>query len=119
MTHERALELIQQALDRSLGDYHLEDVVRFIAEGKLQLWATENSVAVTEVIVYPRKKAVLVLLAAGDLDEIRESIPMIEDFAKAIGADRITLCGRRGWVRALEKEGFVEQHTWASKEVTP
>lgn len=118
MTEERIRELLQQAIDRSEGDYLMEDIEQFLVEGKMQLWTTASSAAVTEVICYPRNKVVLVLLAAGDLQEICDTVPQVEAFAKAVGASRISMCGRRGWVKPLAELGFKEAHTGVSREVT-
>jgi hypothetical protein len=54
-------------------------------------------------------------LAGGDLEEIKEWMPMIERCARDLGCHRLTIAGRRGWLRALP--GFREQATEITKDL--
>ena len=84
------------------GDlYTLDDVWALIQSGQAQFWPAPNSVAVTEIKVYPRGKILHVWLAGGELDEISMLTGYMKKFGKEHGCSRITLTGRRGWERAL------------------
>jgi hypothetical protein len=114
MTDEKLRELLQRALDRSLGVVSVDDVLDRIQAGKLTLWSTENSMAVSELNRLPQKTVVNVVLAAGELDELRGVARDIEAYAQSVKADLVTIVGRRGWGRVL---GYVETASLMSKPV--
>lgn len=96
-------ELIERALAEGYGQMNFDDVVEGIREGQYQLWASEGSVVVTTVDLFPRIKQLTVILGAGDLTEINEELrPLIENWARSIGCDTMLIMGRPGWERALE-----------------
>lgn len=96
-------ELIERALAEGYGQMNFDDVVEGIREGHYQLWASERSVVVTTVDLFPRIKQLTVILGAGDLTEIDEELrPLIENWARSIGCDTMLIMGRPGWERALE-----------------
>jgi hypothetical protein len=61
---------IEDALAYSGGTHTFEDVERRILESHLQLWPAERGCAVTEIVIYPRKKVLHVFLAGGEMDQI-------------------------------------------------
>ena len=100
--------LVVKALEHA-DEYGVEDVLRYVSEGKWMLWHTDNSVAFTKIAHHAKHTACIVILCAGDLDEIRELEPSMCRWAKSNGCKYLTVHGRRGWGRALE--GFREQST--------
>lgn len=107
---------IESALPYCHGNYEWDDVVTFCLDGRMQLWPGERSAAVTTISQYPRRKGLTVIFAGGDLEELRAVLaPQIEDWARTIGCDHITVIGRAGWVRALGTGEIVA--TMASKEL--
>ena len=97
---------IEAALDHGGNTHTFEDVARMICEGKLQIWPGPKGCAVTEVIEYPRKKVLHCFLAGGELDQILDMIDSAIEWGKTQGCESLTLSGRMGWGRVLDKHGF-------------
>tara|TARA_R100001377_G_C3112974_1_gene83266 strand:+ start:56 stop:415 length:360 start_codon:yes stop_codon:yes gene_type:complete len=106
---ERCKVWIESALEYSGNTHIYEDIVTAVIEGKMQLWPAENSCWVTEITVYPRKKVLHVFLAGGNLDEILDMHDSVVQWAKEQGCEGMTLTGRKGWVKALQHNGWKPQ----------
>lgn len=125
MTDELTFELkrcgqwLQDALDHSGGTHTLEDIEAGIRSGSLQFWPASRAAAVTEVIEYPRARALHLFLAGGDLDQLSEMEESATEFARQIGATQMSIAGRRGWVRAFRDKGYEEYLTTVVKPVEP
>ena len=99
------IENLQAALDRSPGDYAIEDVLNLIQSGEVRLWPAHNSAAVTETV-----KAMHVWLAGGKLKELLAMLEVAENEHRARGFDQITISdARSGWARVLKARGYVER----------
>lgn len=101
------LPFIERACTRTNGRYEAADILGFLLSGVCQLWvcmdAEIDAVAVTEIVCYPRAKAVRVFLASGrDHRKWIRFEPVIVEWAVAQGCTLIELWGRRGWIRALK-----------------
>ena len=103
---ERYREMIDSALAYSGGTHTFEDVQELVATGKAQLWPGNASVGVTEIVVFPRKKTLNCWLAAGDLDELLVMMDFAKEWGAAQGCDAMTMSGRMGWQRVLNKHGW-------------
>jgi hypothetical protein len=99
-------EWIEAALEYSGGTHSFDDIAAGIASGHMQIWPTKKACAVTEIVVYPQKKVLHVFLAAGDLDQITDAIGAVEGWGKAQGCESLTMNGRFGWQRVLNKRGW-------------
>tara|TARA_R110000787_G_scaffold42047_1_gene103377 strand:+ start:16465 stop:16845 length:381 start_codon:yes stop_codon:yes gene_type:complete len=97
---------IEAALKYSGGTHSFEDISDGIASGHMQIWPTDKACAVTQIVVYPQKKVLHVFLAAGDLDQITDAIEAVENWGKAQGCESLTMNGRFGWQRVLNKRGW-------------
>lgn len=97
---------IEAALEYSGGTHDFEDVRAGVLSGKMQLWPTQNSCAVTEIVQYAKRRSLHVFLAGGDLEEILGGISSVAAWGKAQGCDAMTLSGRRGWEKVLGNHGF-------------
>lgn len=109
MTEELRAELlrcqpwIQAALDHNPADTHdFPDIVEGILSGRFQFWPAPEGCLITEVVEYPKARDVHVFLAGGKLDQILDMEGSLLEFARRIGAARITLAGRRGWKKVLK-----------------
>lgn len=116
-TFDQAAPLLQQALDKANGEYHIQDIRDRVLSGDLQLWAGEGYAAVTEVLNYPQRRVVLVHLAAGELAPVLEAEGELCKFAKVVGATGIELIGRKGWTKVLKEHGYRESAVHLFKEV--
>jgi hypothetical protein len=109
---------IEDALEYSGGTHTFDDVAAGVLSGDFQLWHKDNSAIVTEIVVYPRLKDLHFFLAGGNLDELQQMTPIIEDWGKSVGCTRVTLAGRKGWQRTFLKDrGYEPQWQILSKEL--
>ena len=98
---------IERALPYCYGTHTIEDVEQQIAEGRLQFWPGEACAVVTEIVEYPRLKALNFFLIGGDLTELLEQMePAVIAWAKALGCTRVASVGRKGWERVLKPLGY-------------
>ena len=106
----RCRDWIEAALSYSDHTHTFDDIAAGILSGRFRLWEKPRGCAVTEFIVYPRKKVCNVFLAGGDMQVIKDLQEPCSEFARMNGCSELVLTGRKGWVRALEKNGWVESH---------
>ena len=93
--------------------YALNDIVDMVRQGRLSVWENEHATVLTEVIGYPRKKALNYFLFAGDLKNgLKELQPKIIAHARECGCDRLRGEGRYAWGRQMRREGW-----WANAVV--
>jgi hypothetical protein len=97
---------IEAALKHSGGTHLFEDVVSAVAEGNMQMWVNGDTVAITEVLLYPRKKVLHVFLGSGSRKQLFEMIDDAWTWAQGIGCTGMTLAGRKGWTKLMGKHGF-------------
>lgn len=108
----RCAPWIKAALKHAGGTHNLEDILDGILHREYQFWPAVESVVITELVIYPRKKVLNLFLAGGNYEELRTMLPDLEQFGKLEGCSTVTLTGRKGWLRSfLPKEGY-EGH-WA------
>ena len=115
---ERCRPWIEAALEYAGGTHMIEDVREAVETGRALLLAGRQSAMVCEVQIYPQFKSFHVWLAGGDLAEIRSSQPQLEEYARHLGCARISIAGRRGWVRAINDLGYQEKFTTVVKEIS-
>lgn len=113
---DRAVPYIQAALAYGNDELNLAEVKEHIEDGKMQLWAGVTSAIVTELVDYPRHRALHFTLAGGNLPEIEAMLPVIEAWGRSQGATRSTLSGRPGWTRSfLRDQGWRATHVLMTK----
>ena len=99
--------LIEMARKHSEGELETDDFLEPLTHGDMQLWiATEDnnmhSAMVTQIVPYPQKKILRVILIAGsDFKKLYEFNDMIESFAIKTGCSAMELWGRKGWKKML------------------
>lgn len=108
---------IEAALSYSGGTHQYEDIVESIVTGRMQFWPADKGCAVTEIIVYPRKKVFHIFLAGGEMDQIVDMNDSALAFAKAAGCTSMTISGRKGWAKVLKSKGWSEAFTTLSMEI--
>jgi hypothetical protein len=115
---QRLRHHVEAALEYSGGTHGIEDIAEGLKKGRFQLWPADDSVVVTEIIVYPRLKNLHFFLAGGDLDELRLMRPLIESWGKSMGCTRVSLAGREGWAKTfLRDEGYKPKWFVLSKDL--
>ena len=113
----RCRDWIEGALQYSGGTHTFRDVFEAVVEGRMQLWANDESCAVTEIVVYPKKKVLHVFLAGGRMEGITEMQESAEVWGKSQGCSAMTIAGRKGWSRVLADYGYKEQFVTLAKEI--
>lgn len=114
----RCRKYIEDALEYSGGTHTFDDVAAGVLKGEFQLWHHDNAAIVTEIVVYPRLKDLHFFLAGGNLDELQQMTPIIEDWGRSVGCTRVSLAGRKGWQRTFLKDrGYEPQWHILSKEL--
>lgn len=113
---------IDRALSHAFGEFDRFDVLQYLMSGDMQLWVPDDlsGACVTRVLIYPRYKAVRVVLFAGDGALKSWAIPMIErieQWARDIGAKRLEELGRDGWAKVGAKQGWQEASRLMVKEL--
>lgn len=109
---------IEAALEYAGGSHTIEDVERGILAGRFALVPLERSALVLERVDYPQYRALHVFLAGGELSEIKAYFDhQLPEIARANGCKKMTISGRRGWVRALKDIGFSEAYTTITRDV--
>lgn len=115
---ERAIVAkLERAIAQDGGMTTLPDVVQAIRDGRAQFWQEGETVAVTEMLRYPRGKAVRYWLTAGNIRQACALLPKIEDWARERGAERAEALGRKGWTPFARRYGYAPSAILFTKEL--
>ena len=103
------------------NEYDIIDIEQAIKNGKFMLWPhpSKQSCFVTEIIEFPRYRAMNLIFCAGSWNELEEIlIKGIEPFARFSSVKKLFGGGRKGWIKALQRKnlGFKKEHI-ISKEL--
>ena len=112
----RCQKWIEDALKHSGGTHETIDVFHAILEGRMQLWSGKDGCAVTELLVYPRKKVLHVFLAGGKMEEIIDFQRDAIEWAKQQGCTAMSIAGRMGWKKVLSEHGWEPKFLTLTKE---
>lgn len=119
------INLIIQSMEYTHGEFDIDDLYKQLLTLQTVLWTVTNeryeieAFAITDVLEYPKKKVIRILLLAGKgMENWKQQFTdsMVAWGAK-IGASGIEVIGRKGWERALEKLGFNYMSTILLKEI--
>ena len=108
---------IEAAMSYSAGERTVDQILELLYVGKAQCWVVLSgedivNVATTEIIDYPNKRVLHIITSTGiDWENHKQEHKELEDFAKALGCQSISVWGRRGWERKLHTLGY--EHTYS------
>jgi len=88
---------VARALRQANNLYNLEDIEHALNTGDMQSHAYKDTMAITQIHQFPRRKTVNILFVIGNLEDSLVLEGKVEKWAKSIGADLITAIGREGW----------------------
>jgi hypothetical protein len=108
---------IEDALAYAGGTHTFDDIVDGIVTGRMQLWPAPRGCAVTEIVIYPKKKVLHVFLAGGEMDQLFDMIDGAAKWGRAQGCTSMTLAGRLGWQRAMKPLGWDAKMIVMEKEI--
>jgi hypothetical protein len=120
--HE-VIPLLNRALDYADDRFAVEDVYAALQARDMQLFVAMRhgvvaSFCITQIVIYPRKKILYLLFAAGvDMHEWVQYEQRMTDWAKEQQCDAIEVTGRRGWARVLYARGYKDSYTVVRKEL--
>jgi hypothetical protein len=97
---------LDRVLDRMGGLYLASDLLDDVKAGKKQMFALNDSIAVTQIANFPRGKTLEIIAAVGDIHELREMHERILEFAKSMDIKVIRAYGRTGFVEDAKKRGW-------------
>jgi len=97
---------IEAALKYSGGTHLFEDVADAVLEGRMQMWVCNSSIAITEIINYPRKRVLHVFIGSGKREDLFEMLDSAWEWGQSMGCTSMTLAGRKGWTKLMKKYGF-------------
>lgn len=106
--------LIQRALDRAGNVMTLSDLYTFVLTGAVQLWTppTESldspatACMFTELVHYPRIKAIRSMYTAGNMRDAMAMIPRMARWALEQGCTRAEFAASPGWLRVAGGRHF-------------
>ena len=115
---EEKRDLLQSAIDRGGNLYNFDYVLEQVLIGKMQLFISDDSIAITLIQHYPEKDVLHGLFAAGNLETIMGTIQeQIIAFGRKNGCELLRMNGRAGWKRVLKDDGWHEQDTTLHKKI--
>lgn len=118
MTH-RFYEQAQRALKACGGLWELEDILSEISRGTMQSFVRENTWAVTQIHIFPRRKVLDLVFVVGEMKDLLPLEDEIVEFAKYVGCSLIVANGRRGWLkRRFDKEVLPHSKHWKTMTAT-
>ena len=103
---------VRAALEHGNGEYLEIDIFDALVGQKMQLWRDGDTIAVTTIIRYPRKTTCLIVLSGGSIENVRRSLPLLEQWAKAQGCHAMDVAGRKGWLRELKNNSQNQVRLW-------
>ena len=106
---QKHLDGLEAALAQGGDTHRLQDVLSAVYQGTAQLWIDGPCVIVTEVNDTPLERELHFWLAAGTLDEVIHLSNKVMKWGREQGCTVASLCGRRGWAKALRREGWNHQ----------
>jgi hypothetical protein len=81
------------------GLYEFDDILTEISRGNMQSFSNGESWVVTQVHKAPRKTAIEIFFAVGNMNEVLELEDEIIEFGRKLGATVLLASGRKGWLR--------------------
>lgn len=90
-------DMARRACKKFGGFYDFEDILDAIERGDMQSFSDGQSMVVTQVQNYPRRKALHVVLVVGTMDGVMALEPRVIEFAKERCAEVMTAFTREGW----------------------
>jgi hypothetical protein len=94
-------EYLEEAV-RMNGFLTIDIVKQLVSDGHMKLWARPSAVAATAEEERLGHKILTIVLAGGDLEDLKDIEQDIQSYAVAHGFTEIFINGRKGWERVLK-----------------
>ena len=117
----QAMILLEPAFDYQ-SRYLPEDVLELIESDKALLWCVMTpreilAASVTWIDEFPCERVLTIGFAGGDLHWLKSCIRYAKDYAAYAEVDAVEAHGRKGWVKGLRDEDFVQSSTTVRLEL--
>lgn len=117
---------VQRALDRAGNVMTIEDLYTFVLIGDVQLWTTPTEAydspatacMFTELVHYPRVKAIRSMYTAGNMRDAMAMIPRMARWALSVGCTRAEFAASPGWLRVANGRKFDIQVAFCAAPLT-
>lgn len=121
MVWPKVKKLLEPAVSRSNGRYHIDDILYSLQVGADSLWVAFRdgppnaglndrivAAVVTRISKYPRRKNLVILFLGGTRmsEWVEEFHSVIEKWARDTGCESIETSGRLGWNRYTKRFGW-------------
>ena len=117
MTDEEQINKIKKALALD-GAWTWDDCMRFLNEGRWQIFYNVSGTWITELIHTPNKKWLNVVVVAGELPGCMDLQNEVEEFAKKHNCTEITAVARLGWRDVSKNWGWKTTSMVIKKELS-
>ena len=99
---QRCSKWINDALEYAHNSHSAEDVFAMCQAGDAQFWPFADSVIITEIVNYPKRRVLRFWLAGGNLNTLLKAEPDIVNWSKQYDCKGVEINGRKGWERVLK-----------------
>lgn len=96
----------------------MDDVEADLSAGEARLWIGERSCVVTRLQPGKNEQLLEIWIAGGELAELKQALPRIEDWGRSVGCTQALIDGRPGWVRELASNGYAPYSVTIRKMLT-
>lgn len=111
------IKYLQKSEDWTKGRSSVDDIVRFVLTGQMQLWVVFNSedqaihgYVITEIKQYPQSKMFVIQYCAMEPNHMKYVDEVMHEtadrFARDAGCAGIEFFGRPGWEPHVKKRGY-------------
>jgi hypothetical protein len=94
-----------------------DDIVEEVMSGRKFFFDNDESFAVVEINNYTNGKVAHVLVAGGTMEGFRKLQSITTDFFKLLGVKKMSMLGRRGFLRRLPDMGWKQTMTYMEREI--
>lgn len=114
---------LESYANRSGGRYLFEDVIEQINNERFQLWVARHdgevkASAMTQFRQFPRLRDLQIFMCAGvEREQWFHFIQRIENYAREMGAKKVTSLNRLGWKKEMQQIGYKTTHLYMEKEL--
>lgn len=88
------------------GLYTAADLIERVEGNTMQMFCLNDSIAVSQIAVYPRKRVLEIIVCVGRLADARVLHERIIEYAKYMDVDLIQAYGRVGWEDDARRENW-------------
>ena len=117
------VDKIDMALHHGAGSTNSHVLFCHCLAGQAVCWIDEDkyghikAVAITRIEQYDSYTAMCIVACYATKGYYEEFLGIVEDCARRAGCKRVTIHGRKGWVKQLKQFGYYEPYTTVTKEV--